>query len=133
MNLFSGQSLIGTERVDVEHKNATVNKNVKDYIKENRQQWDFVILDPPYAITNVDTKLEGYGLNKCVSNDVAFRRNLKVWLQLHANNVLWLDTCAPMIKGFHRKKLWLLLPGGFHTVRVLSWLEKNQQVMELGV
>ena len=45
------------------------------------------------------------------------------------DNVLWLDYCAPSIKGFYRKKLWLLLPGGFHTVRVLSWLQKESQPM----
>jgi hypothetical protein len=125
LNLFSGQSLIGDERVDITHANATINMNVKQFIEEDKRDWKFVVLDPPYNITRVGVKLQGYGLSGCISSDVPFRRKLKEYLQLHADNVLWLDTCAPMVQGFKRKKLWLLLPGGFHTVRVLSWLTKG--------
>lgn len=124
LNLFSGSSLIGNERVDIKHPNATINQNIKDFIKVDKRDWDYVILDPPYNITRTGTKLKGYGEKGCIASDVVFRRSLKLYLQDHAYNILWLDTCAPMIRGFHRRKLWLLLPGGFHTVRVLSWLER---------
>lgn len=127
LHLFSGQSLIGNERVDIEHKNATINCDVKDFIKVDSKHWDWVILDPPYNITKTGTKLKGYGLTGCIASDVLFRRGLKSYFQKYADNILWLDICAPSIKGFYRKKLWLLLPGGFHTVRVLSWLKKEMQ------
>jgi len=133
LHLFSGQSTIGKIRVDIEHPNATLKMNVKDFIKEETRDFDWVILDPPYAITRADVKLDGYGIKGCISSDVKFRRDLKYWLQRHASNVLWLDTCAPMIKGFHREKLWLVLPGGFYTVRVLSWLKRVSIPMELNV
>ena len=129
LHLFSGSSLIGDERVDIEHKNATVNCDVKDFIKADDRQWDWVILDPPYNITRVGTKLKGYGLSGCIASDVIFRRALKCYFQRQVANILWLDICAPVIKGFHREKLWLLLPGGFHTVRVLSWLEKEMKLL----
>jgi len=131
LHLFSGQSLIGNERIDIEHLNATQNIDVKEFIRTDKRQWDWVVLDPPYNITRVGAKLKGYGLSGCVGSDVIFRRALKDYCQRHVNNILWLDISAPMIKGFERKKLWLLLPGGFHTVRVLSWLSKISQPMEL--
>ena len=131
LNLFSGQSLIGDERVDIDHKNATTNCDVKLFILEDTRDWDWVILDPPYAIHKPEAKLKGYGLKGSMSSDVSFRRNLKVYLQNHTSSVLWLDYCAPMIKGFTREKLWLLLPGGFHSVRVLSWLRRNSKPMIL--
>jgi len=28
-----------------------------------------------------------------------------------------------------RKKLWLLLPGGYHNVRVLSWLKREMKLL----
>jgi len=127
LHLFSGASLIGDCRVDIEHANATQNCDVKEFIATDNRQWDWVILDPPYNITRVGTKLKGYGLIGCVASDVIFRRNLKRYFQQHTENILWLDICAPMIKGFSRQKLWLLLPGGFHTVRILSWLQREMK------
>lgn len=133
LHLFSGQSTIGDERIDIEHPNATIKVNVKEFILSDTRDWDWVILDPPYPIHRTSSKLQGYGLRGSVSSDVKFRRSLKLYLQAHVNNVLWLDYCAPMIKGFQRRKLWLLLPGGFHSVRVLSWLCRNMKPMELGI
>jgi len=127
LHLFSGSSLIGDERIDIEHKNATVNCDVKEFIKVDERHWDWVVLDPPYNITRVGTKLKGYGLSGCIASDVIFRRALKCYFQRQVDNILWLDICAPVIKGFHREKLWLLLPGGFHTVRVLSWLKREMK------
>lgn len=127
LHLFSGSSLIGDERIDIQHPNATMNCDVKEFIKTDRRHWDWVILDPPYNITRVGTKLKGYGLSGCIASDVLFRRALKDYFQQYVDNILWLDICTPMIKGFVREKLWLLLPGGFHTVRVLSWLKKEMK------
>lgn len=124
LHLFSGSSLIGDERIDIEHPNATRQCDVKQFIASDSRDWDWTVLDPPYNITRVGEKLRGYGLAGCIASDVVFRRNLKIYFQQHTQNVLWLDICAPMIKGFRRRKLWLVLPGGFHTVRVLSWLER---------
>ena len=127
LHLFSGSSRIGEERIDINHPSATRNMNIKDFIAEDERDWDWVVLDPPYQITRVDVKLDGYGLKGAVASDVIFRRNLKRYFQNHAWNVLWLDICAPVIKGFYREKLWLVLTGGFHTVRVLSWLKKEMR------
>jgi len=129
LHLFSGSSLIGNERVDIEHNNATLNCDVKDFIKTDKRHWDWVVLDPPYNITRVGTKLKGYGLSGCIASDVTFRRALKAYFQENIDNILWLDICAPMVSGFNREKLWLLLPGGFHTVRVLSWLKKETKLL----
>lgn len=129
LQLYSGSSLIGDERVDIEHLNATKNMNVDDFIKSDNRTWDFVILDPPYAITRTDTKLNGYGIKGAISANVDRRRAVKQYLQRHTKNILWLDQCAPMIKGFSREKLWLLLPGGFHNVRILSWLKKTMDLL----
>jgi hypothetical protein len=129
LNLFSGSSLIGSVRVDIEHPNANVNCDIRDFIKTDNSHYDWIILDPPYAIIRADTKLATYGRAKAISSDVVFRRQLKQYLQIHTDNILWLDFCAPIVKGFYRKKLWLVLPGGFHTVRVLSWLQKEMTLL----
>lgn len=129
LHLFSGSSLLGSERVDIEHLNSTLKTDVRQFIGEDARDWDWVVLDPPYAIIRADTKLAAYGANKAISSDVIFRRQLLYYLARHTSNVLWLDFCAPMIKGFYRKKLWLVLPGGFHTVRVLSWLKREMKPM----
>ena len=129
LHLFSGSSLIGDERIDINHPNASKNMNVKDFIKTDDRGWDWVILDPPYQITGVDVKLNGYGLKAAVSSDVIFRRNLKQYFQRHVDNILWLDICAPSVKAFYRRKLWLVLTGGFHTVRVLSWLKREMELL----
>lgn len=127
LHLFSGTSLIGDERIDIEHPNATKNMNVKDFIAADTRGWDWIVLDPPYQITRTEVKLNGYGIKGAVSSDVIFRRNLKHYFQKHTDNILWLDICAPTVKGFRRQKLWLVLTGGFHTVRVLSWLKREMK------
>ena len=129
LHLFSGSSLIGQERVDIEHPNATLTCDIRQFVDNDERQWDWIVLDPPYAIIRADSKLKTYGEAKAISSDVVFRRKLKHFLQTHTQNILWLDFCAPSIKGFYRKKLWLVLPGGFHTVRVLSWLQKEMNLL----
>jgi len=126
LHLYSGSSLIGDERIDLEHNNATKNMRVEDFLKEDTRNWDWVLLDPPYAITR-RKKLEQYAETASLSADVQWRNYIKQWFREHTDNLLWLDYCAPMITGFGRKKLWLLLPGGFHNVRVLSWLEREMK------
>jgi len=123
LHLFSGSSKIGKVRVDLEHPNATINCDIRQFIVTDDGHYEWTILDPPYAIIRSEKKLATYGSSKAISSDVLFRRRLKQYLQRHTENILWLDFCAPIIKGFYRKKLWLVLPGGFHTVRVLSWLQ----------
>jgi len=127
LNLYSGSSRIGDVRVDIEHSNATDNLDVDEFIKADSRDWNWVILDPPYQITRTDAKLKGYGIKGAVSNCVQRRRPLKMYFSHHAENILWLDQCAPMVKGFRRERLWLLLPGGFHNVRVLSWLKREMK------
>jgi len=127
LNLYSGSSLIGDVRLDIKHTNATDNINVDEFIKTDIRDWAWVILDPPYQITRTDAKLNGYGIKGAVSSCLQRRRPLKRYLSQHAEDILWLDQCAPMIKGFRREKLWLLLPGGFHNVRVLSWLKREMK------
>lgn len=124
LHLYSGSSLIGDERIDIEHPNATINCRVEDFIRSDTRHWEWVILDPPYSITRVGAKLRGYGLTSSPSADVKLRRLIKEYFRAHIDNILWLDGCAPMVADFKRVKLWLVLPGGFHSVRVLSWLQR---------
>lgn len=127
LNLYSGSSFIGDVRVDINHPNANYKLNVDDFIKGDKEHWDWVILDPPYQITRTDVKLSSYGIKGAISANVDRRRAISQYLQRHTDNVLWLDQCVPMIRGFCRQKLWLLLPGGYHNVRVLSWLKREMK------
>lgn len=129
LHLYSGSSFIGEERVDLEHPNATRNCRVEDFIREDTREWDWCLLDPPYAIQRANLKLGAYGEYGSLSGNTLWLAAMRRYCQTHIKNILWLDMCAPSIKGFRRKKLWLLLPGGFHTVRVLSWLEQTMKPM----
>lgn len=123
LHLFSGVSKLGDIRVDVERPEATSNRDVLGFIRSDSRFWDLVILDPPYEIKRKG-KLEEYGRTSSVAADVILRRALADYFINHTQNILWLDMCAPLPKGFRRKKLWFLFPGGYHTIRILSWLER---------
>jgi len=123
LNLFSGVSKIGEERIDFLRPEATKNCDVFDFILENEQIWDFVIADPPYAIKSAPDKLAVYGSIKPFTGNIPYQRAMAIFLKKYAKNVLWLDVSAPLPEGFERVKMWVLLPGGWHFVRVLSWLK----------
>lgn len=128
LHIYSGSSLIGDERIDLEHPNATLNMRVEEFMGTDTRDWDWCLLDPPYAITR-RTKLDKYAETASLSADVVWRNTIKQYFREHVDNILWLDYCAPMIRGFCRQKLWLLLPGGYHNVRVLSWLKREMKLL----
>lgn len=128
LHLFSGVSKLGDERVDIERAEATCRHDVFDFIRTDKRCWDLVVLDPPYEIKG-KVKLEEYGRTSSVAANVPLRRALADYFVSHTDNVLWLDMCAPLPKGFKRKKLWFLFPGGYHTVRILSWLQRETSLL----
>ena len=125
LHLFSGVSDIGDVRVDIARPEATHRADVLDYIKTDISHWDVVILDPPYEIKR-KSKLEEYGRTSSVAADVMLRRALVQWFADYVDNIVWLDMCMPLPRGFIRKKLWLLVAGGYHTPRILSWLVRDK-------
>lgn len=127
LHLFSGVSEIGDVRVDLTRPEATDNVDVFAFINNphDHRIWDFVIADPPYAIKSAPDKLKVYGDMRPFTGNIPFQRAMSEFLLNHAKNVLWLDMNAPLPKGFKRKKVWLLLPGGWHNVRILTWLENT--------
>lgn len=125
LHLFSGQSEISEERIDIEHLNSTKRMNVKEFLKADNRNWDWVLLGPPYNLMR-KIKTKDYKIQQPFTADVESRNLIRSYCIEYTKNILWLDYCAPMVKEFNRKKLWLLLPGGFHNVRVLSWLIKEE-------
>ena len=130
LNLFSGISTIGDVRIDNNPalEEPTLKMDVFDFISVPAYTpWEWVILDPPYAQSTVGSGRyeKKYPDEIAISHSVPKRRALVAYFQKYARNVLWLDICAPLPKGFKRKKLWLFLPGGFRTTRVLSQLENT--------
>jgi len=125
LNLFSGVSKIGNVRVDLLRKEATINSDVFDFIQKSKLIYDFVIVDPPYAIKSAPNKLKIYGSIKPFTGNVPYQRKMSEFLKTHARNVLWLDCSAPLPAGFKREKMWVLLPGGWHFIRVLSHLKNT--------
>jgi len=125
LNLFSGVSKTGDVRVDFLRPEATDNCDVFDFIQKDKRIWDFVIADPPYAIKSAPDKLKIYGSIKPFTGNIPYQRMISKFLSGHAKNVLWLDQSAPFPTGFRREKIWVLLPGGWHFVRILSWLKNN--------
>jgi hypothetical protein len=128
LHLYSGSSLIGEVRVDIAHENATHKMTVEDYLSQDGdEKWDWILLDPPYDISNPRRKLKDCVLQAPLSVNVPLRRKFRLYCQHHTQNVLWLDKCAPLIRGFRREKLWLVIPLWFEHVRVLSWLKKEME------
>ena len=125
LHLFSGKSKIGTERIDITQPEATKNMDVFEFVMQDKRDWDWVILDPPYDIQRKDSKMREYGEKEGVFGNILHRRLLWKFFQKHAKNVLWLDYIAFCPKGFYRKKLWLILPCSYSHVRVLSHLKKQ--------
>lgn len=129
LHLYSGQSKIGDVRVDISHPSATENCTVGDYLKQPADHWDWVLLDPPYDITDPRRKLRDCTLVGPLSVNVPLRRKFNLYCRQYADNVLWLDRCAPLIKGFKRQKLWVVIPLWYEGVRVLSWLKREMREM----
>ena len=128
LHLFSGASVLGGVRVDLDHHNATENADVFEWIANDKQVWQVALLDPPYALSETKIKKIDYSGWKPLSTSVPNRRMFASWAREHAVRLLWLDACAPKPDGFRREALWLILPGGYHRVRVLSLLtNKNLQ------
>ena len=127
LHLFSGVSKIGNVRVDLERPEATIKMNVFEFIKtkEAQREWECCILDPPYNIYNPEIDLKGYGDTASVSASIPKRNALAKFFLAHCKNVLWFDQSAPLPFGFIRKKLWIFFPGGYRTLRVLSWLQRK--------
>ncbi len=125
LHLFSGASTLGNVRVDLEHPNATIHKNVYEFILEDKRIWDFVVLDPDYHISRKHLKLKPHALTDSVSGNVLAQRLLTKFFQGHVKNVVWFDLCAPNPPGFYRHDWWVYLQGGFHHVRFLSWLKRQ--------
>jgi hypothetical protein len=125
LHLFSGVSKIGDVKIDLIRPEATHNQDVFEFIKsdEAKRQWEWCILDPPYNIKNREVELKDYADKTPISASVPKRRALAEFFRKYCKNVLWLDQCAPLPKGFIRKKVWFFFPGGYRTIRVLSWLQ----------
>jgi len=125
LHLFSGSSKIGDVRIDLEKSEATNNINVFDYIKQEQpKHWLWCLLDPPYNIYNPHTELKDYADYASVSASIPKRNALADFFRKHCENVLWLDQCAPLPSGFVREKIWFYFPGGYRTIRILSWLRR---------
>lgn len=129
LHLFSGQSMMGEERIDIDRPEATKRMDVMDFIKSDNRNWDFIILDPPYEIQR-KSKISEYTKTSSVTADVELRNALSDYFYHHTKNLIWLDICAPLPKGFQRKKLWFMFPGGYHTIRILSWLQAISKLQE---
>ena len=129
LHLYSGQSTIGDVRVDIAHPNATHNCEVGEYLDKPAECWDWIVLDPPYDITDPRRKLASHKLIGPLSVNVPLRRKFNLYCRQYTNNILWLDICAPLIKGFRREKLWLVIPLWYEHVRVLSWLKREMNEM----
>lgn len=131
LHLYSGRSMIGEVRVDMEQEEATHIMTVEEFIAADTEHWKWVVLDPPYKIKRTDI-LRDYADARPLSGNALLRDRLSLYLRQHSDNVLWLDYCCPQLKGFERKKIWLVLPPAYWcNVRVLTWFSRIQHEMPL--
>jgi hypothetical protein len=105
LHLFSGRSLLGEERVDLERPEATVRADVLDFVREDARRWNWVVLDPPYDQVR-KSKLADYAKNLSLAADVQLRRAVLAYMGERAENVLWVDYHVASIEGFERARIW---------------------------
>jgi hypothetical protein len=130
LHLFSGSSLIGDERIDIKHPNATKNMNVYQFLQEDNHNWKYVVLDPDYCISRKDIKLKVHGLKESVGGNKLAEKLLAQYFQKHAENILWFDMTSPCFDGFYRAKIWLYVMGGFRPARILTLLKREGTNLE---
>ena len=122
LHLFSGRSLLGEERVDLERPEATIRGDVLDFVQGDERAWEWVILDPPYEQKR-KKKLADYAKPMSLAADVRLRRAVVAYLQARARNVLWVDYHVASIDGFSRERIWVFVPGGLHPTVNMTWLK----------
>lgn len=126
LHLFSGASVLGDWRIDLSHDAATIKADVFEWIKtiEAQRPWSVVLLDPPYELSTQKKHAIGYPAagSRPLSTSVPNRRVFAAWARANVCSLLWLDACAPRPTGFDRAAMYTLLPGGYHRVRILSFL-----------
>lgn len=130
LHLFSGSSKIGDVRIDINHKNATINTNVYDFVQNDDNYWKWIILDPDYHISRKGVKLKVHGLKDHVGGNKLAEKLLGQYFQQHAENVLWFDTTSFCCEGFYRYKVWFYLMGSTRPVRALTWLKRKGLVLK---
>ena len=124
LHLFSGASGLGDVRVDLSSDAATDKVDVFEWLKSDvaQQKYSVVLLDPPYDLSPKKMRSIGYAGWKPLATSVPHRQAFATWARQWACSVVWLDACAPKPKGFDRAAMYTLLPGGYHRVRILSFL-----------
>jgi len=133
LHLYSGRSDIGDVRIDLECEEATRNMSVESFTAQDNSTWDWILLDPPYRLIDTST-LKDYADARPLSGSALLRDRLCLYFRHHANNILWLDYCSPLLKGFTRARLWFFIPPRvFENVRCLTWLKRNQGEMPISV
>lgn len=131
LNLYSGRSILGDVRVDLECDEATHKMPVEEFISTDNSHFDWVIIDPPYKIRNPGY-LKNFKDARSLSGNTAIRDRIRLYLRQAADNVLFVDYCSPTIRGFTREKIWLFLPGNcWESCRVMTWLKRTMKEMPL--
>ena len=126
LHLFSGSSKIGDVRVDLTHPNATDHIDVFKFVRTDGRDWKFVLLDPPYPMSQRNTEKMSYARHDTFPWASKSKRDaFEEYIQLHAENVLWFDIISPRPRGFIKYKTWLYIKGGYTTARVLTWLKRE--------
>ena len=125
LHLFSGISKIGNVRVDFDNKNATINGTVENYLRTSAENFEWVILDPPYLVNSSELGT-GFSIKRPFSCSIPSRRLFEAWAVKHTKRILYLDVCCPLFHGFKREKVYFLLPGGYRNLRVLTISKKRK-------
>lgn len=137
LHLFSGSSMIGDVRVDINpDSNATHKVDVFEFLKSDESQslWKWVIADPDYSDEQMHRLKRTAGISsQGIGGDVYKSRALKLFMIKWAQNILWLDRRMPKFSNcFERRYVWLVNQGGWHDVRILQWLSiKSKRLKEV--
>ena len=131
LHFFSGSSKIGDERIDLTHPNATRNMDVFDFCQSDNRDWEFLVLDPPYALSDRNVERMGYAKHDTWLWSSKTRRDiLEDYIFAHIRQILWFDTVSPCPRGFYRERTWLYIKGGYTSIRALTWLKRKGERLQ---
>ncbi len=135
LHLFSGSSKLGDVRVDLNPKsNATHIQDVLEFLEQNTQSFETVILDPPYNKTAIEKYAKDSGLpeEKFFFPDNFRHRDQTMRLykglkKLYPGRIIWKGWVVPPWKNIqYRPKIWVVgVWGGAHYTTNLIIFERK--------
>lgn len=131
LHLFSGASKIGHVRVDLFNENATHRMDVFEYLTENTEKFDTVILDPPYN-ERFAVKYQKLGKQSSIGKQFVIFADTKkttalfdAILKLTPQTIIMKSWQFYILKGYELRAGYVVYYGGYRKPTFLLIMKKR--------